>query len=1170
MTKFTNRSERIRTLLAEADRRILVLDGAMGTTLQDMSLTAADFGGPELEGCNENLILTRPDAITRVHELFLEAGCDIIETNTFGATPLVLAEYGLQDKHYEINKRGAELARAACAKFDTPSRLRFVAGSMGPTTKAISVTGGVTFEELVDNFHKQAAGLFDGGVDYFLIETAQDSRNIKAALIGIDRLFAERGEKIPIAVSGTIENMGTMLGGQSVEALLTSLENRELFYLGLNCATGPEFMTDHVRSLARLSPFRVACVPNAGLPDEDGNYLETPEMVAKVLGHFIEQGWINLVGGCCGTRPDHIREMHALVDAKKPRPLTTTKRSSLSGIDYLEITDELRPVIVGERTNVIGSKKFKELIVAEKYDEASEIAKLQVKAGAHIIDVCLANPDRDELRDMENFLSHVIKKVRVPLMIDSTDEKIFERALTYCQGKAILNSINFEDGPERFDHVVPLAKQFGAALVVGTIDEDPNQGMAVTRERKLAIAERAAQYLTEKFSFPLEDVYFDPLVFPCATGDEQYVGSAAETIEGIRLIKQRFPMVKTVLGVSNVSFGLPAASREVLNSVFLYHCVQAGLDLAIVNSEKLERFGSIPADEIELAENLLFNRGEDPIGKFAAKFRDRKAKAKKDRSNIPLEERLSLCVIEGSKDGLIDDLELARKAQSPLDIINGPLMAGMDEVGRLFNANKLIVAEVLQSAEVMKTAVSHLEQFMEKADTATRGKVMLATVKGDVHDIGKNLVDIILSNNGYKVINLGIKIPPEQLIQAAREHQPDIIGLSGLLVKSAQQMVTTAEDLKRAGVDTPMLVGGAALSRNFTEKRILPAYGGTVLYASDAMNGLELANKVMEPNAFAELRMTMDEKKRAAQSATPADDKRTAPTVDDTQRSETVSLITAPPTAPDYKRHIDRSTPIDLIWNFINPLMLYTRHLGIRARTAKQFEMIGKDPTVTRALKEEDPRSFEIWEQVEAIKAEYRHSDLFKPSAVYRFFRAQSDGNTIHLFDGPNDTKPSVKFVFDRQPKGERLCLSDYLAPLNGGAPDNLAMFVVSAGRGIRERAQELKDAGQFLKSYVIQALAIESAEAFAELMHGRLRTAWGFPDPPTLTMAERFQARYRGKRYSFGYPACPRLEDQELLFELLNPSEIGVNLTDGYMMEPEASVSAVVFHHPDAKYFGV
>lgn len=1166
-----DRSKRTADLLAAADTRILVLDGATGTALQDLNLTAADFGGEDLEGCNENLVLTRPDIVARVHDMYLEAGCDIVETNTFGATPIVLDEYKLGHQAYEINRRAAEIARASCAKFDAPDRTRFVAGSIGPTTKSLTLTGGITFEELIENFYVQAKGLFDGGTDYFLIETCNDTRNIKAALLGIDRLFEERGQKIPVAVSGTIENMGTMLAGQSVEALVASLQNRDLFYLGLNCATGPEFMTDHIRSLARLAPFRIACVPNAGLPDQDGCYLETPEMVANTLSHFTQQGWINLVGGCCGTHAGHIRALKEVAQKAKPRPLATADRSNLSGVDYLEITEEMRPVIVGERTNVIGSRKFKDLISEEKFEEASEIAKLQVKAGAQIIDVCLANPDRDEMKDMERFLERVIRKVRVPLMIDSTDEKVVELALTYCQGKAIINSINLEDGEERFEAIVPLAKKYGAALVVGTIDEDPVQGMAVSKERKLAVAERSFQLLTEKYGFPAEDIYFDPLVFPCATGDEQYRGSAAQTIEGVRLIKQRFPQCKTVLGVSNVSFGLPAASREVLNSVFLYHCVQAGLDLALVNSEKLERFGSLGQEEVELANNLLFDRGEDPVAAFAARFRDRKIQAKKDRSLIPLDERLSSYVLEGSKEGLFDDLNEALKGRKPLEIINGPLMAGMDEVGRLFNANKLIVAEVLQSAEVMKAAVSHLEPHMEKADLTTRGKLLLATVKGDVHDIGKNLVDIIFSNNGFEVVNLGIKIPPEQLIQAVREHKPDMIGLSGLLVKSAQQMVTTAEDLQRAGIQVPMLVGGAALSRGFTEKRILPAYnGGAVLYASDAMNGLELAGRVMDKNEFKKIHTELEAIRMVAldiKDRTGGEQQSSAPT--HVGRSPKVRVLEQNPQPPDFKRHVNRQAPLEQIWKYINPLMLYTRHLGVKARSAKMFENLAKDPLLARRLKEEDPSGYDVWEKVEEVKAEYGSSTVLRPVSVYRFFRAASEGNTVFVYDDEKIGSPVAQFKFDRQKKGDFLCLADYLSPV-GGAPDNFAMFVTSVGEGVRDVSAELRAKGQFLKSHILQALAIESAEAYAEWLHAYIRSAWGFADDPSMTNMDRFQAKYRGKRYSFGYPACPRLEDQALLFELLHPQEIDVQLTDGFMMDPEASVSAVVFHHPDAKYFGV
>ncbi|MBI2606963.1 MAG: methionine synthase [Deltaproteobacteria bacterium] len=1167
------RQARIQALLGALGSRVLVLDGAMGTAIQDKNLQASDFGGPDLEGCNEVLVLTRPELIRGIHEAYLEAGCDIVETNTFGATPLVLDEYGLGASAHEINVAAARLAREAADRYSTPQKPRFVAGAIGPTTKAISVTGGATFESLQEHFHVQAKALFEGGVDYLLLETCQDTRNVKAALLAIDRLFEEKGEKIPVAVSGTIEPMGTMLAGQSAEALMASLANRDLLYLGLNCATGPEFMTDHIRSLARVSPFRIGCVPNAGLPDEHGHYLETPEMVSAVAGRFLESGWLNVIGGCCGTHAGHVAALARAAALAKPRVTPKERRAWLSGVDFLEVTDELRPVIIGERTNVIGSRRFKRLICEEDFEQASEIARAQIKNGAQIIDVCLANPDRDELADMRRFLEIAVKKARVPLMIDSTDEKVIAAALTYCQGKALINSINLENGEERFEKVIPLAKRFGAALVVGTIDDDPTQGMAVTRARKLSVAERSYKLLTEKYGVVPEDIYWDPLVFPCATGDAQYVGSAVETIEGIRLIKQRFPRTKTLLGISNVSFGLPDAGREVLNSVFLYHCVQAGLDLAIVNSEKLVRYSSISEEERKLAEDLLRNRGagsgHDPIAAFAAHFRGRKAGPPKvDRSRVPLDERLASCVVEGSRDGLIEDLNEALKERRPLDIINGPLMKGMDQVGRLFNQNKLIVAEVLQSAEVMKAAVAHLEPFMERTDSALRGKVILATVKGDVHDIGKNLVDIILTNNGFRVINLGIKIPPEQLIQAVREHRPDIIGLSGLLVKSAQQMAATAEDLARAGVATPVLVGGAALSANFTGRHIARAYAtGTVAYARDAMNGLELARMIVEPAKFELLKADLARTRAEAlakQAQAPDQAKELAATLS-SRRAASVSPVENPPQPPNYERHIIRNQPIEQIWRFINPLMLYGRHLGIKGGEVRLLE---------KSSRKADPKSLAIWTAVQELKERYRADEVMKPVAVFRFFRAAGEGNRLVLFN--DSSNPIGVFDFPRQPRENGLCLADYVGPLStvsngrGKSPDNIALFVVSVGHGVRELATQLKNDGEYLSSHILQALAIESAEAYAELLHAQLRTMWGFPDPTEMTMMERFQAKYRGKRYSFGYPACPRLDDQALLFRLLQPEEIGVQLTEGFMMDPEASVSALVFHHPIAKYFSV
>ena len=1142
-----DRAEALQEVLAE---RVLVLDGATGTWLQGQDLTAEDFGGAELEGCNENLVLTRPDVIRKMHREYLAAGADMVETDTFGATPLVLAEYGLADRALEINRRAAELAREAAAQASTPEKPRFVAGSMGPTTKAMTVTGGVTFDDLVGHYRIQALGLLQGGADVLLLETTQDTRNLKAGLIGVEQAFAEIGWRAPIMASVTIEPMGTMLAGQGVEALYASIMHAPLLSVGLNCATGPEFMTDHLRSLSALAKTRVSCYPNAGLPDVDGGYSETPAKLAAAMARFMDEGWVNIVGGCCGTTPAHIRLLSEVAAGRRPRRPAIHAKTLVSGIEALEVDVDNRPVLVGERTNVLGSRKFKKLIASGDFDAAAEIGRAQVKTGAQIIDVCLQDPDRDESADAEKFLERIIRMVKVPLMLDSTDANVLELGLKWSQGKAILNSINLEDGEHRFQTVVPLAQRYGAALIVGTIDEDPEHGMGVTRQRKLEIARRSYTLLTEKYGFPAEDILFDPLVFPCGTGDAKYVGSAVETIEGIRLIKAEFPEAKTILGVSNVSFGLPEAGREVLNSVFLYHATRAGLDLAIVNTEKIMRYPSIPDEEKRLSEDLIWNRGEDPVAAFAAHFKAKGSEPKKpkERAGTPLE-RLPGYILEGSREGLVDDLEAVRTGgMEPLDIINGPLMDGMREVGRLFNANELIVAEVLQSAEAMKAAVSHLEKFMEKKAGARKGKVMLATVKGDVHDIGKNLVEIILSNNGYDVVNLGIKVPPEKLIEANAEHRPDLIGLSGLLVKSAQQMVTTAQDLSKAGVATPMLVGGAALSQKFTDHRISPAYSGLVAYAEDAMRGLALADRVLSGDAARAELAAEAEKRRAALATAPAAEEipLSAPAV----RSETVGVVPPVP-APDAGEHVLGELDLAEVWPYLNPHMLYAKHLGLRGSYRK--------------LKEAgDPKLAEL----EKIIAQVQSKGWLTARAMYRYFPASSEGNTLHV-GVPGGGQAC--FRFPRQVAGERLCLADFVHPRDGASSqDSVAFFITTAGEGIRQRAEELKNAGEYLLCHALQALAVETAEAAAEWLHRKLREQWGFPDPPETTMVDRFQGRYRGKRYSFGYPACPELADQATLFHLLDGNKIGVELTEGFMMDPEASVSALVLHHPQARYFAV
>ncbi|WP_416298583.1 methionine synthase [Paenibacillus illinoisensis] len=1132
-------------------QRILILDGAMGTMIQQVDLTGADFGGEDLDGCNEMLVLTRPELIQRIHEEYLEAGADLIETNTFGATSVVLAEYDIQDRAREINLEAARIARAAADRFSTPESPRYVVGAMGPTTKTLSVTGGVTFQELIDSYSEQALALIEGGVDALLLETSQDTLNVKAGSIGIQQAFKQSGMKLPLMISGTIEPMGTTLAGQNIESFYISLEHLNPISVGLNCATGPEFMRDHIRSLSGMASVAVSCYPNAGLPDENGNYHESPDSLAQKIGAFAEQGWLNIAGGCCGTTPAHIRAMRDTLAKYPPREMNGTHPPALSGIDPVYIEQDNRPYMVGERTNVLGSRKFKRLIVEGKYEEASEIARAQVKNGAHVVDVCVQDPDREEAEDMEKFLELVVKKVKVPLMIDTTDAKVIDLALQYSQGKAIINSINLEDGEEKFELVTPLIHKYGGAVVVGTIDE---RGQAISREDKLEVAKRSYDLLVNKYGLKAEDLIFDTLVFPVGTGDEQYIGSAKETIEGIRVIKEAMPECHTILGISNISFGLPEAGREVLNSVFLYECTKAGLDYAIVNTEKLERYASIPEEERRLSEELLYNTNDETLAAFVAAFRNKKVEKKEKISNLSLEERLASYVVEGSKEGLLPDLEQALAKYSALEVINGPLMQGMEEVGRLFNNNELIVAEVLQSAEVMKASVAYLEQFMEKNETSVKGKIILATVKGDVHDIGKNLVEIILSNNGYRIINLGIKVPPERIIEAYREEKVDAIGLSGLLVKSAQQMIVTAQDLRTAGIDVPIMVGGAALTRKFTKNRIRPEYDGMVVYAKDAMDGLDLANKLMNPASREVMQLEMEAEKEA--DASSAETVKPLPELTRVERSD-IAIDNPVLVPPDLERHTLRNYPLSHILPYVNMQMLLGHHLGLRG-------------SVEQLLASGDPKATDLKAVVDGIMQEAVRDGIIQAHAMYRFFPAQSSGNSIIIYD-PEDTSNILHtFTFPRQKVEPFLCLSDFLKPVESGEMDYVGFMVVTAGHGVRELSTAWKEQGDYLRSHALQSVALEVAEGLAERVHHMMRDIWGFPDPANMTMKQRHGARYQGIRVSFGYPACPDLEDQGPLFKLMQPEDIGVELTEGFMMEPEASVSAMVFSHPQAKYFNV
>ncbi|MCY0889180.1 MAG: methionine synthase [Alicyclobacillaceae bacterium] len=1138
-------------LIRALQSKILILDGAMGTMLQNAKLTEQDFGGAALDGCNELLSKTRPDVVENIHAAYLEAGADIISTNTFGATPLVLSEYGIPEMARELNELSAKLARMAAARYDSEAKPRFVAGSLGPTTKSLSLTGGATFEEVSQSYFQQVLGLMDGGVDLLLLETSQDMLNVKAAGLAMERAFADCGRRVPIIVSGTIEAMGTTLGGQTVDAFYHSIEHLQPLAVGLNCATGPEFMRDHIRTLASLATCRVSCYPNAGLPDENGNYHETPESFSRKLLDFAEAGWLNVVGGCCGTTPSHIQRLAERMNDLPPRALGTRRQIAVSGLETVQVEPENRPILVGERTNVIGSRKFRELIAAGDMDIASDLARAQVRAGAQVVDICLADPDRDEQADMSRFLPKVVRKVKVPLMIDSTDPEVVELALRQVQGKPIINSTNLEDGETRLARFANLAHRYGAALVVGTIDET---GMAVTREKKLEVAVRVVGLLTEKYGIPREDIIIDPLTFPVGTGDQKYIGSALETVEGIRLIREALPECSQILGISNVSFGLPLPGREILNSVFLYHCTKAGLDYAIVNTQNLRRFSTLSSEERDLAERLLFQTSDELVAEFTSVYRQKKAVQPVAKAELPLPERLARYVVEGTRDGLVPDLDAMLSEMAPLEVINGPLMEGMTEVGRLFNDNELIVAEVLQSAEVMKAAVSYLETFMEKSETSTKGKVLLATVKGDVHDIGKNLVEIILSNNGYEVINLGIKVAPEVLIAAYREHKPDFIGLSGLLVKSAQQMVVTADDLAKAGIDCPLLVGGAALTKKFTLTKIAPQYRGFVFYARDAMEGLELANQwssdVTRPALLT--RQEQDMMRFQAENSV------VSPSVPEAS-GKTSDISTHAPVfvPPNLERHVLRHVPLAHIIPYINWQMLLGKHLGLAGNVEKK-------------LMEGDEKALALRELVMELLQEGERGGYLAPKAVYQFFPAIGDREKgqLQLLRPENPAEPLHAFLFPRQSSGSHLCLADFVRPTGSPEHDYVAMFVVTAGSGIRQMADEWKEKGDYLRSHALSATGLELAEAFAERLHHMLRDMWGFPDSAEMTMRERFIARYQGIRVSFGYPACPDLEQQRPLFDILRPEDIGVQLTDGYMMDPEASVSALVFSHPEARYF--
>nr|WP_314079998.1 methionine synthase [uncultured Leptotrichia sp.] len=1150
--------------------RILLLDGAMGTMIQKQNLTADDFGGEKYEGCNDYLVLTKPEIIKNIHKGYLKSGSDIIETNSFGALDIVLKDYDLEDRAFEMSKRAAELVNEAILEYrsENPDDTRhlYVAGALGPSNKSISVTGGVTFDELVHTYYTAVSGLLAGGVDLILFETIQDTRNLKAAYLGLKKAM-EENYTVPLMLSFTIESTGTTLAGQTADAFYYAVNHMHPFSVGLNCATGPEFMTQFLKTLNDISNTYISVYPNAGLPNEDGEYEETPVTLANKLEPFFKNKYLNIVGGCCGTTPDYIKKIKAKTVNYEPRNIDKDKNfNNLSGLISLE-TPKDRPIYVGERTNVIGSRIFKNLIAQEKFDEATEVARLQIKGDADVIDVCLANPDRDEVSDMKAFLEKVSKFAKVPIMIDSTDINVVEKGLTYLQGKGIINSINLEDGEEKFKKMAEVIKEFGAAVVVGLIDEE---GMAVSLEKKIKVARRSYELLTKKYGIDERDIIFDTLVFPVATGDQKYIGSASATIEAIREIKNEMPNVKTILGVSNISFGLPIAGREVLNTYYMNKAYEAGLDFAIVNTEKIIPMDEISDEEKELSENILFHTDDENVSKFANFYRDKKATKKKvDVSNLTAEEKVANLVVEGSKKDLTILLDELLKKYTPIEIINGPLMTGMDEVGRLFNKNDLIVAEVLQSAEVMKASVAHLEQFMEKDESSVKGKIIMATVKGDVHDIGKNLVGIIIGNNGYEVIDLGINTPAEKIRDAVVKEKADFLGLSGLLVKSAAEMVNTVAVLREAGISIPIFVGGAALTEKFTVNKIEPAYeNNIVIYSKDAMTALSDLNKMIDEKKFEEFREYLQKRRdllliKDEKELQKLKVKQTVSDIKDKDGTFDYSQIEIPKYNFEkiYKpetlnKQIITNIKAKDVFPFINLQMLIGKHLGLKWIVGKMLE-------------KQDPRTVKIYNEIKDI---IEHGDeYFDITAIYKYFPVRrkygKEKNEFSLEILSDDLSKVIEtFNFPRQKYGQYLSLNDYVNP---DGIDYVGFFVATAGEKSRIVSNELKAKGEFYKGHLVNSIGLELAEATSEYIHQIMRKDVGIIDKELQT-EDILKANYQGNRYSFGYPACPDLSDQKKLFKLLKPEIYGIKLTDEFMMYPEASVSAIVFSQPFCKYFNM
>jgi len=1137
-------------------RRVLVFDGAMGTELMALELGDEDFGGARYHGCNEALVLSRPDLIRRVHETYLEAGADVLETDSFTASRLKLDEYGLGAKTPEINRIAAELARAAADAFSTPDRPRFVAGALGPTGMLISSSdpslSKITFDELADIYGEQARHLVAGGVDLLLIETSQDLLEIKAAIAGITREFARGLRRVPIQAQATLDVTGRMLLGTDIRAVAATLDALPIDVIGLNCSTGPTHMRDAVRYLVEASRCYVAVIPNAGLPlmgpRGETIYPEQPDEMARELGAFVRDFGVNAIGGCCGTTPAHVRAFAQVAAGKtgripEPKPL----QFAASSMTATALKQDGSPLLVGERINAQGSRRIKRLLLEENYDEITLVAREQVAGGAHVLDLCTALTERvDEDLQMATIVKKLAQSVETPLMIDSTEAKVIEAALKIYAGRAIVNSVHLENGRTKIEAILPLVKESGSAVVALTIDE---AGMAKTAERKLEVAQRIYGIVVDEFGIPPGALIFDALTFTLATGDPEFFPSAVETIEGIRLIKEHLPGVLTSLGVSNVSFGLKPAARAALNSVMLHHCVNAGLDMALVHAKEITPYGELDPVDRELCDDLVLNRRPDALQRLIERFENAEpakagAASVDDDADAPVETRIHSAILRRRKDGIeakIDELLLRR---DPVDVLNNVLLPAMKEVGDKFGAGELILPFVLQSAEVMKKAVAHLEQFLEKKEGVSKGKIVLATVFGDVHDIGKNLVNTILSNNGYTVFDLGKQVPMNAILEKAVEVDADAIGLSALLVSTSKQMPVCVAEQDSRRLAFPILIGGAAINRDFGRRIGFLDEGARyfepgVFYAKDAFEGLDIMDALTAEGprrqTFArEIRAEAERSRDAARSAP-------GPSAAGGRSGREHLMRVEPPRAPFYgARTVERVEPREL-WPHFDLKSLYRLSWGGANLKGAEWE---------RVVREEfEPR-------LRRFEGLAEREDVIAPRVVYGYFPAAGQGDDVVVYDPADRAREIGRFHFTRQLGGEHLCLADYLREPEDGATDTIAIQVVTVGRDVSHRIDALQQAGDYSESYFLHGFSVQSAEALAEHTHRRIRSELGLEAG-------------RGKRYSWGYGACPDLSQHALVWKLLDVErELGAELTEAFQIVPEQSTAALVIHHPAAAYF--